>query len=248
MRGYTTNCFIDKAKEVHGDFYDFSSVEYNGSKVKVEIKCPIHGAFFIVPAEFIRGKGCPSCGKEKKKRPVYGVGITDLNNVVDTEAYKVWKGILQRCYDAKYQSKEPTYRSCKVCDEWLIFSNFKEWFDKNHKNGMCIDKDILSKRGTPIYSPQTCVFVTREINNFFRFLNNPNLGITFRKRNKKYVASISYCGKKKHIGYYDSQEGATINYKIWKGKELKRLAELSFSKGVIDEKLYNILINYKIDF
>lgn len=53
--------FIDRAKEIHGDKYDYSSVNYITAKHKVLIKCPIHGDFWQTPDKHIQGNGCPKC-------------------------------------------------------------------------------------------------------------------------------------------------------------------------------------------
>lgn len=45
MNKLTTEEFIEKAKKVHGDKYDYSLVEYKDSRVKVKIICPKHGVF-----------------------------------------------------------------------------------------------------------------------------------------------------------------------------------------------------------
>lgn len=62
---YNTEKFIQKAKEKHGDFYDYSNVDYKGSKEKVEIVCPKHGSFWQRADAHLGGKGCPQCGHEK---------------------------------------------------------------------------------------------------------------------------------------------------------------------------------------
>lgn len=59
----TTKTFIEKAKEVHGDNYDYSKVEYKSSKTKVCIICPEHGEFWQIPNGHLMGQGCPVCGK-----------------------------------------------------------------------------------------------------------------------------------------------------------------------------------------
>lgn len=63
----TKSEFIAKAKVVHGDRYNYSLVEYDGSKVRVKIICPEHGLFEQMPSCHINQKqGCPSCGNIKK--------------------------------------------------------------------------------------------------------------------------------------------------------------------------------------
>jgi hypothetical protein len=61
-RKLTTEEFITKAKQVHGDRYDYSQVEYINTKTKVIIICPEHGPFEQRPDNHINRKsGCPSC-------------------------------------------------------------------------------------------------------------------------------------------------------------------------------------------
>ena len=60
--------FIRKAREVHGDFYDYSLVTDHHKDDKVTIICPIHGAFEQRVNNHIYGRhhGCPKCGEIKK--------------------------------------------------------------------------------------------------------------------------------------------------------------------------------------
>ena len=60
----TTEEFIERAKKVHGDKYDYSKVEYVNAKTKVCIICPIHGEFYIKPHNLLNSKGCYKCGRE----------------------------------------------------------------------------------------------------------------------------------------------------------------------------------------
>lgn len=57
----TTEEFIEKARAVHGDKYDYSKVEYKGNKIKVCIICPIHGEFWQRPNDHLSGYGCKLC-------------------------------------------------------------------------------------------------------------------------------------------------------------------------------------------
>ena len=53
--------FIQKAREIHGDKYDYSKVEYINNKTKVCIICPEHGEFWQTPMSHLQGKGCVNC-------------------------------------------------------------------------------------------------------------------------------------------------------------------------------------------
>ena len=57
--------FIEKAKKVHGNKYDYSKVEYIDSKHKVAIICPEHGEFFQKANTHLQGSGCRKCSTEK---------------------------------------------------------------------------------------------------------------------------------------------------------------------------------------
>ena len=53
--------FIKKSIAVHGEYYDYSLVEYKNAHEKVEIICPIHGIFSQSPTSHLSGSGCPKC-------------------------------------------------------------------------------------------------------------------------------------------------------------------------------------------
>jgi hypothetical protein len=53
--------FLDKCQQAHGDFYDYSLVDYKLIKTKVTILCRLHGAFEQSPDKHIQGQGCPKC-------------------------------------------------------------------------------------------------------------------------------------------------------------------------------------------
>ena len=57
----TTTEFIEKAKCIHGEQYNYSKVDYIDSHTKVCIICPEHGEFWMTPNTHLSGCGCPSC-------------------------------------------------------------------------------------------------------------------------------------------------------------------------------------------
>ena len=62
MGKYTKEEFIKKARQIHGDKYNYSKVEYIDSKTKVCIICPEHGEFWQIPSSHLHGNGCRKCG------------------------------------------------------------------------------------------------------------------------------------------------------------------------------------------
>jgi ssDNA-binding Zn-finger/Zn-ribbon topoisomerase 1 len=60
----TTKDFIAKARQVHGDRFDYSKVDYRNSDSNITIVCPKHGAFEQLPYNHLDGKGCERCARE----------------------------------------------------------------------------------------------------------------------------------------------------------------------------------------
>lgn len=61
----TTETFIKRAREIHGDKYDYSKSVYVNSKTKLIISCPEHGDFEQSPDKHLSGHGCPMCAQSK---------------------------------------------------------------------------------------------------------------------------------------------------------------------------------------
>ena len=63
----TTEEFIERARKVHGNKYDYSKVEYKSQRIKVCIICPEHGEFWQTPSIHVDNKsGCPKCSRNHK--------------------------------------------------------------------------------------------------------------------------------------------------------------------------------------
>ena len=65
--------FIQKVKEIHGDRYDYSKVEYVNYSTKICIIChekdefgEEHGEFWITPGNFLKNRNCPKCSKRER--------------------------------------------------------------------------------------------------------------------------------------------------------------------------------------
>ena len=68
MARITTEEFIRRAREVHGDRYDYNQVVYKHSEVKVDVVCSVHGVFKVTPCNHISHKrGCRSCSIDRRR-------------------------------------------------------------------------------------------------------------------------------------------------------------------------------------
>lgn len=72
--------FISRARQVHGNKYDYSKVVYESQHEKVCIICPEHGEFYQAPYNHINGYGCPKCGQTYRKKKL-AILQYDLNNI-----------------------------------------------------------------------------------------------------------------------------------------------------------------------
>ena len=63
----TTDNFIEKSKQVHGDRYDYSKTIYVRRCDRVIIVCGKHGEFKQVPQTHLHGSGCPKCTERISK-------------------------------------------------------------------------------------------------------------------------------------------------------------------------------------
>jgi len=149
-------------------------------------------------------------------RLVYDWGVNDADYVVRRcPIYHCWKNMIKRCRCPKAQMKRPTYIGCKVDEQWKYFMVFQAWYlNQNPKLGEQLDKDFLGDG--KLYSPETCCFIPRWLNNLFTDSaanrgKNPQ-GVHFNKRDRKYQANIHIRGRLKFLGYFDTPEEASVAY------------------------------------
>lgn len=122
----TTQEFIERARKVHGDKYDYSKVEYLGLKVEVCVICKKHGDFVKKPKDILRGFGCPHCNTNKyteislreKCISMYGdkydFSISNYNSSSRKVHFKC-----NRCGTIMYKSTNSIISGtglCKFCD------------------------------------------------------------------------------------------------------------------------------------
>jgi hypothetical protein len=187
----------------------------------------------------------------KLARLIYGIGVNDAAYpLFITQAaggsrktmwvcpfYRVWTGMLERCYSEKFQVRNPTYQGCSVAPAWLSFSAFRAWMAQQDHSGKHLDKDILHM-GNKVYSPETCVFVTPDVNKFViesgAIRGEWPVGVAWHKAREKFVAQCRdpFIGKHKFLGYFISSESA---HEAW--REHKHQIALAYAELQADQRV-----------
>lgn len=146
--------------------------------------------------------------------------------------------MITRCYSKKYHKRKPHYLDVYVCEQWLIFSNFRKWIVEQELivgdlSNYHLDKDILSE-GNKLYSPDNCVFVHHKVNSFIvdckRSRGDCLLGC-YKLPNGKYRAKCNntFMSKQEHLGEFVTQEEAHL---AWAERKYELAVKLSKSKYV----------------
>lgn len=115
--------FIKIAREIHGQKYDYSKVEYANERTKVCIICPEHGEFWQTPHCHLTGQGCPICGYEKISRK-------------KTKKNEDWVEEVKKIHNNKYSYEKTIYErwNKKVIITCPIHGDFEQ-LAYNHQQG-----------------------------------------------------------------------------------------------------------------
>lgn len=133
---YTREEFISKAKEIHGDKYDYSLVEYDGLQRKTKIICPIHGEFFQTAGSHIQGSGCPACSNKWTYRPRDAPNNTSSSKRITRDLFV---SISRESHTTKYDySKTFLFKgSEKVCIICPVHGEFWQTASYHMHGGNC---------------------------------------------------------------------------------------------------------------
>lgn len=185
------------------------------------------------------------CGVARNSRGKFKTRI----NGQAVKAYVVWNDMIRRCYSRKKQSSSPTYMECIVCDEWLDYQVFADWYDKHEYRDYDyqLDKDILIPENK-IYSPEYCCFVPHEINSLFTSHGAKRgeypQGVYFHKASGKYSAALSICGDQTNLGLFNCPNEAYQAYKVSKEQHVKNVANKWRDR--IAPEVYEALMSWEL--
>jgi len=132
---------LERFREVHGDRYDYSRVNYINSVEKVEVVCREHGSFWIKPANHTHMKsGCASCAKhgfdQNKPGNLYYIKIpTEFGNY-----YKI--GVTNNTVKKRF---------CRDDGRYVVL---KEWWYEIGSDAYGEEQDILRRYSKYVGCPE----------------------------------------------------------------------------------------------
>lgn len=209
MKKLTTNDFILKSKEKHGDKYDYSESEYIDSKTNVKIICPNHGLFLQNPQSHYNGSECPICSKTT--RVISRLGNNDLikqsfidkSNLIHNFKYN---------YDKVIYVNSQT-KVCIICPEHGEFLQIPNDHSQGSNCPICAKRKKRDDITIEIPNELDYIIVNYKkankgyiIGTVYLFINKIN--------NKKYIGeTISSIANRFSAHYYNIfKESSTNNY------------------------------------
>ena len=175
----TTEIFIERSKQVHGDKYDYSKVIYTNNRTNIIITCKIHGDFLQNPANHMLGKGCKKCANDN----LFLSSDNVINNIIekygDNYDYSKAKyvnsqsmieigchkhGFFKKNYWGHMRSK-----GCPKCIQNIKLNKFNSNF-----NNIVIEKDSIYSYSKVVYkgSKQKIEIVCPKHGSFWQTPNN----------------------------------------------------------------------------
>ena len=189
----------------------------------------------------------PISGLGKPRGKVHGVGVNDAIYVVNLKiggkriacpAYLAWERALKRAYSPAFHENSRTYIGVEVCEGWHSFSTFRVWWLDNQIDGWQLDKDLLT--GSREYSPESCLFVPRWLNNFTTGSAAKRgewpIGVSWYEQGNKFQSKCcNPFGKRDHLGYFPTAEDA---HQAWRARKLELAQEYKAQMDEIDDRIY----------
>ena len=190
--------------------------------------------------------------KPRIKSLVFGVASNNANfsvaGFVDGKSqshrgYKAWIQMIMRCYDPSYLNKKPSYRDAYVCNEWLMFTSFLEWWRGSYTDGYHLDKDLLIT-GNKVYRPEACVYIPPELNTFTADNRSARgdypIGVCWHNGDKRFQSEVMGPGGKRiHLGRFKTPLEA---HEAWFEKKLELAQRFKLVCDAIHPELFDGLI------
>ena len=235
--------FIEKAKQIHGEKYDYSKVEYKNNHTKVCIICPEHGEFWQLPSSHLQGHACQKCSLKKLSK----INSLGLENFIK-KAKKV--------HGDKYDYSKVNYinNKTKVC---IICPEHGEFWQKpnDHLNGcgcqICsLYENIQENKLFELLVKKFSILVERQKK--FKWLKHINL-LKLDFYLPDYNIAIEYQGEQHFEKYRFENDCKQLTER--KKRDLKKielcekngvkLFHFSFSKKIKNDNKYYLITDFE---
>jgi len=190
--------------------------------------------------------------KHLNRRNIYNIGYIgygEYNYTNSKKAYKTWHSMLQRCYEQNTKNNLSYKDRIHVCEQWECFQNFVPWFIQNYNpetmKGWELDKDLLCATCN-LYSPETCLFLPREINcRLFKTKEIIGQKVGARKTKfSRYAVPTPDGYPTRTKNFADINEA----HNFWvEGKKLKFKNLANKYKECLDDRAYGALLNINLE-
>lgn len=179
---FTTEQFIEKAKKIHGNKYDYSKVDYKRSQMKVCIVCPKHGEFWQTANSHLSGHGCHKCMVEENAARFKRTKEDFIKRAIEL-------------YGDKFDYSKVEYAGCKKNVKIIC---------KKHGEFLRTPDDLLQGCGCPKCGYETTAeklsMGTDEFIKRMEALNKGNLDFSKVKYKNAYQRVLVICHKKDEYG------------------------------------------------
>ena len=115
MKKLTTEQWVQQAKEIHGDKFNYINTVYSTAKTRLDINCPEHGLQNMLPHHHLKGYGCGVCGKKQ-------INISNGNQITQEEFIRRGKLVSENLTFERtiYKSKrEDVIITCKLHGDYI---------------------------------------------------------------------------------------------------------------------------------
>ena len=246
---YVKDTYIIGAKFKNNQGHGFEIIELNcdNNRRKVKIRfLDEYKAEVVVYDSTIRRGTCSN----PYHTSINGIGIVGVQevNFSKTKSYRCWIAMINRVYGVGYYKTQQTYKDVKICDEWFLYDNFKAWFNCNFPLTLNhlyleLDKDLLSGENR-IYSPKTCIFLPKSINNFLQMnaIKNKTFGTLILPSGKYRVQCVDFeTNKNISLGSYVNLCDAHKVYLDFKNKQCESARQYLRSLNYLPEEIIQLI-------
>lgn len=236
----TTEHFIRRAKELHGNKYDYSSTVYVGSVTKVDIKCHLHGVFSQNTYSHLSGQGCLLCGLELRSKSIRENARnnrTDTSNIITPDGSRAVP-----LNNGKYALVDIEDYDRVMEYNWWFSNGYATAAVNGTKNRMhrfimnitdpktVVDHKFHNTLDNRKSQLRICTQSQNSMNSRSKTGSSSKYkGVTWHTRNNKWEARIGSNGKKHYLGTFENEEDAA---KAYNKKALELFGEFALTNNV----------------